>query len=520
MDDFAEDDFIEDDFMDEFDDPLLNQEDADQGLRISHITPPGSSSGSLQTRKEESGDDDAVGVKRLRKHVSPPDVDVSSTTRTESQYGLYGSGSKGSSSPYDASDATLSLEAGEYPYPVSGGEAPPFISPALLHFFLPNVPPTSKPLIVSVISQANIPCGVDLRDLGCAVRTAEYLPENRIASATLRLQHPDAVVVVRSSGALTIIGAHSVSESRQAAELASRIIRKALNLHFTTINFRVRSITARFNACSPVRLDALALHVFHPEESAGGVSRVLCHYEPERFNGCTIRMVGQSSIMRRAAAERKKEVPEEIEVKPSYSNDGSLLHTSSSSPQRPLRNRWCVSCVVYVTGKMTFLGARSQEELDFAYHAVIPIIAQYIGASNSNAGESSHPSSRKSAVDSCNTSPLLSQTNELQSSTDHCSHNGVHCVLPPSKESVTATIRRLREQWLRRKREMMALCGEEEGDWAFNNDEDEEMDYGLMNECHPLAAGRANQTNDGEDSDEDLDNIEDDDMGESGMDDF
>lgn len=544
MDDFPEDDFGNDDFLDEFEEAQAfsetNHDHSTQVRSFYEASPP-------PPHQEVERNGEELGIKRLRNPYDDNEIPmIHEDYRAEPEYGADFEVDNHFASPKEVLHDAPSLEAGVYPYPVSEGEAPPFISPNLLHFFLPNVPPTSRPVIVSVIAQANIPCGIDLRDLGCAVRTAEYLPENRIASVTLRLQHPDAVVIVRSSGALTIIGAHSVSESRQAAELGARIIRKALNLHFNTFHFRVRSITARFNACSPVRLDALALHVFKPEHSAGGVSRVLCHYEPERFNGCTIRMVGQSSLPRKATSigvghaipgETRVENPAAVPPHPAASISADV---SSSSIRL---NRWCVSCVVYVTGKMTFLGARSQEELDFAFHAVIPIIAQYIGAGITTAKSppknvyQDHHTDQHRNKDNKSTMSSTSGSIHPQDIESPSSASGDYSSggegrspsppLPPSKERILSVIQGLREQWLRKRRELAGKFGLEAGEWMYENDGgggedcDAFLEEDMMNGgVNGYVSGGERGSGGGEDYDEDLDDEGNDDVGDGGMDDF
>lgn len=227
-----------------------------------------------------------------------------------------------------SSDA-LNIDAEEVPPPIAN-----------VQDYLPNVKPDAFPVVVAVQAQASIPVGIDLTQLSCATRNVEYMPNNRIPSATMRLHEPTAVVMVHNSGALNIIGAASVSEARQAAELAARIIRKALNLNFSSLKFRVRSIAARFNVCSPVRLNELARYHADPATSIG-VATVQGSYEPERFNGCVLRFVGKSSR-------------------------GD--------------NQWSVSCSVFVTGKVQMMGARSMDELRFAFHAFVPVVAQYLGA--------------------------------------------------------------------------------------------------------------------------------------------
>ncbi|CCW64729.1 unnamed protein product [Phytomonas sp. EM1] len=226
-----------------------------------------------------------------------------------------------------------------------GGSARP--ARVAVRRYLPNVSEDAFPVVVSVLAQANLGVGVDLRTLSCATRNVEYIPNSRNACATMRLHEPSAVVLVRNSGALTIVGAAGLSEARQAAELAARVIRKAIGLSIDTFRFRVRSIMARFNACSPIRLDDLAHHSLDPRESVG-VGAISCVYEPERFNGCVVRLEGTSE-----------------------------------------RNRWVVTTTVFVTGKISMLGARSLEELRFAFDALIPILGKYIGGT----GPVDHPAS-------------------------------------------------------------------------------------------------------------------------------
>ncbi|KEG09504.1 TATA-binding protein-like factor [Trypanosoma grayi] len=199
------------------------------------------------------------------------------------------------------------------------------LTPPNIQELFPNAALDTKPVIVGIIAQAKLGEGVDLRALSCATRNVEFIPRCRTPAATMRLHDPSAVVLVRTSGFMSIIGAASVSEARQATELAARIIRKALGLSFCTVQFRVRSVMARFNLGHPIRLDELAQH-----------EGVFCSYEPDRFSGCIVRLAGKSHD-----------------------------------------NRWQVSCTVFVTGKVSMVGARSQEELRDAFYTLLPILARY-----------------------------------------------------------------------------------------------------------------------------------------------
>lgn len=272
-------------------------------------------------------DGDAVGEEELSAAAAFPD--------SVAQFG--GMGSTGADGTGDLGD--FDLADGAFRSSDDGdaddvGELPPFIPN--VQEYLPNVRPDAFPVVVAVQAQATIPMGVDLAQLSCATRNVEYMPNNRIPSATMRLHEPTAVVMVHNSGAMNIIGAASVSEARQAAELAARIIRKALNLDFSSLKFRVRSIAARFNVCSPMRLDRLAAYKLDPTVSVG-VDKLQCSYEPERFNGCVVRLLGKSTR-------------------------GD--------------NQWSVSCSVFVTGKVQLMGARSMDELRFAFNALVPILAK------------------------------------------------------------------------------------------------------------------------------------------------
>ncbi|CBH16847.1 TFIID-like protein, putative [Trypanosoma equiperdum] len=205
------------------------------------------------------------------------------------------------------------------------GECSDRVAEVNIQELFPNADPATVPLVVGIIAQAKLGVGVDLRALSCATRNVEFTPRVRCPAATLRLHEPNAVVQVRTSGLLGIIGSTSVGEARQATELAARIIRKALNLNFSSVQFRVRSLMARFDLCHPIRLDELAKH-----------EGVFCSYEPDRFSGCIVRLSGSSR-----------------------------------------GNQWQVCCTVFVTGKVIVLGARSREELLDAFYTVLPIIAQY-----------------------------------------------------------------------------------------------------------------------------------------------
>ena len=153
----------------------------------------------------------------------------------------------------------------------------------------------------------------------------EYLPHRRIVTATMRLREPSCVCIVRASGRIAIIGAVGPSAAREGAQLCVRIIRRVLELKtLTQFRFRLRSVAARLDLCHPVRLDDLQRE--YPD---------VCAYEPETYCASVIKLQG------------------------------------------PPHNQWRVSFSVYVSGKITTMGARSSAELDAAFRKLLPMVAKH-----------------------------------------------------------------------------------------------------------------------------------------------
>ena len=200
-------------------------------------------------------------------------------------------------------------------------EEPPKIESIKALF--PNAPENLFPVVVGTIAQASLGVGVDLRKLSCGTRNVEFIP-TRSAVATMRLRDPSCACLIRNSGFITITGAASTPAARRAAEICARIIRKVLGLTFTSFQFRVRSVMTRFNLGHPIRLEELKNA--HPS---------ICSYEPESFCGAIVKLRGPST------------------------------------------NEWAVTCTVFVTGKVTMLGARSTEEVRYAFHTLLPLLEKF-----------------------------------------------------------------------------------------------------------------------------------------------
>jgi len=81
MDDFLEDDFAGDDFMNEFDDPLLLNDDENQAVERPHLNHPERSSYDFNTSGEGDSNHEALGVKRLRDYGNSYELEGVSSTR-------------------------------------------------------------------------------------------------------------------------------------------------------------------------------------------------------------------------------------------------------------------------------------------------------------------------------------------------------------------------------------------------------------------------------------------------------
>jgi transcription initiation factor TFIID TATA-box-binding protein len=188
----------------------------------------------------------------------------------------------------------------------------------------PNAPSNLFPMVVGCVAQAQLGVGVDLRKLCSGARNVEFVP-SKTSTATMRLREPSCVCLVRNSGSISVIGAVSASAAKQAAELCARIVRKVLDdVRIDSFRFRIRSVLTRFSLGHPIRLDTL-----QREYSS------FCAYEPETFCGCIVKLRGPETFP------------------------------------------WAVTCNVYVTGKVTIVGARSDREVAAAFYTLLPMLANH-----------------------------------------------------------------------------------------------------------------------------------------------
>jgi len=193
-----------------------------------------------------------------------------------------------------------------------------------LSTLFPKAPAQTRPVVVAVLSQIDVGMPLDLRKIAAVLRNVEFV-SGRTTTASMRLREPSGVATIRSSGSISLVGSVSVSAAKQGAELCVRLIRHALQLkHLQSFRFRVRSMMARFNLCHPIRLDEIQRAL--PK---------LASYEPETFCACILKLQGGRE------------------------------------------HRWNVSCSVFVTGKVTMVGASCDADIKNAFNTLLPLIAPF-----------------------------------------------------------------------------------------------------------------------------------------------
>jgi len=140
------------------------------------------------------------------------------------------------------------------------------------------MPPEVFATAFGLIGKFHLRCEVDLRQIAFALRNAEYNPRKQ-ESLTLRLQSPRTTVLMRSSGACTILSASSEEQLRRSARKVVKLVQKCGLPDARLDNYDICSIGAKVDLGFPVRLEQLAAKW-----------RRHALYEPELYCGCVFRM--------------------------------------------------------------------------------------------------------------------------------------------------------------------------------------------------------------------------------------
>lgn len=182
-----------------------------------------------------------------------------------------------------------------------------------------NVPESAialQPRISNIVAGVDLCCLIDQNLVVLHVRNAVYNPK-RFPAVILRIKEPKATALVFAKGKCQILGTKSVDDARLAGRKFARILNK---LGYVTKfeNFNVQNVVASVDTKMAIRLEGIVAHSVHSQ---------LARYEPELFPGLCYRV----------------EVPK-------------------------------VTLLVFASGKIVFVGARSVEHIHQAWEKMYPVL--------------------------------------------------------------------------------------------------------------------------------------------------
>ncbi|CDW51871.1 TATA-box-binding protein [Trichuris trichiura] len=173
------------------------------------------------------------------------------------------------------------------------------------------------PQLRNVVATLDMGCKLDLKKIVLRVRNAEYNPA-RFSAVIMRIRDPRTTALVFSTGKMVCVGARTEDMCRLACRKYVRIMQK-LDFDAKFQDFKIENITASFDMRFPVHLERLCLA--HTQ---------FCTYEPELFAGLVYRMVNPRVVL-----------------------------------------------VIFVSGKVTILGAKSRKDLDEAFTNICPVLKSF-----------------------------------------------------------------------------------------------------------------------------------------------
>lgn len=175
------------------------------------------------------------------------------------------------------------------------------------------------PKISNVVAGADLCCIIDLMKVQQLCRNATYNPK-RFPAVIMRIKEPKATALVFGKGKIQILGTKSVDDARLAGRRFARILRKVgFNTRFE--NFNVQNVVASVDTKMAIRLEGIAANPDHYQYA---------RYEPELFPGLCYRV---------------------------------------ESPK--------VTFLVFSTGKVVAVGARSVEHIHSAWQKMYPILVGF-----------------------------------------------------------------------------------------------------------------------------------------------
>jgi transcription initiation factor TFIID TATA-box-binding protein len=159
---------------------------------------------------------------------------------------------------------------------------------------------------------------IDLRALAFKVKNAEYNPR-KINSCVIRLKSPKCTVMIYAMGKVLVSGAQTYDIAFLAAKKIAKLITKCGFGEGKVTDIRIENMIATGDVKFPIRLEGIA-----------NEHRASSSYEPELFCGLVFRLF---------------------------------------QPK--------VSALLFVTGKYTISGAKSEAEAREAFQLIYPVLEKY-----------------------------------------------------------------------------------------------------------------------------------------------
>lgn len=174
-----------------------------------------------------------------------------------------------------------------------------------------------RPKVQNIVSMFNLGTKLDLKHIGLHAKNAEYNPK-RFAAVIMRIRDPKTTALIFESGKVVVTGAENEPEAKRGAKKFAKIIVK-LNYPAKFRDFKVQNIVGSTAINFQVKLEPMAAE-----------NAIFSRYEPEIFPGLIFRMENPKVVL-----------------------------------------------LIFVSGKIVFTGARSEDDLFKAFEKIYPLLCKY-----------------------------------------------------------------------------------------------------------------------------------------------
>ena len=181
---------------------------------------------------------------------------------------------------------------------------------------LPAPLPVGPPKITNIVCGVHLNCALDLDFVARTMRNSSY-PKKRFPAVILRHRDPKSTALIFKSGKMQVLGTRTMADAHLACRKYTRMIQR-IGYQPRMEDFSVSNIVANVDTRMVIALEHIALHHHH-----------FAVYEPELFPGLSYKM---------------------LEPK--------------------------VTVLVFAKGKVVFVGAKEEGQLDEALRKIYPVLVQ------------------------------------------------------------------------------------------------------------------------------------------------